>query len=120
MLVARKKANTTSNILSAWKKAGLVPFDPDSVLKTLLKVKKYTAKDQPILIEPQPELTALEIRFLSRLMIPVNQVTIIHGTMIMQFPIGNAIVIQNMIDRMSTATPSIPIYQKTIKNYVDY
>jgi hypothetical protein len=45
MLVARKKANITSNILSAWKKAGLVSFDPDSVLKTLPKVKKYTAED---------------------------------------------------------------------------
>jgi hypothetical protein len=53
-------------------------------------------------------------------MTPADQVTIIHGIMIMQFPVGNAIVIQNMIDRMSTATPSIPTYQKTIKNYVDY
>jgi len=45
MLVARKKANIISNILSAWKKAGLVPFDPDFVFNTLLKVKKYTAED---------------------------------------------------------------------------
>src|ERR1700722_9024474 len=113
MLVARKKANTTSNIFSAWKKAGLVPFDPDFIFNTLPKVKKYTA-------ENQPELIALEIRSSSRPMIPADQVTIIHGTMIMQFSVGNATVIQNMIDRMSTATPSIPIYQKTIKNYVDY
>jgi hypothetical protein len=120
MLVARKKANTTSNILSAWKKAGLVPFDPDSVLKTLPKVKKYTAKNQPTLIEPQPELTTLEIRSSSRPMTPADQMTIIHRTMIMQFPVRNATVIQNMIDRISTATPSIPTYQKTIKNYVDY
>jgi hypothetical protein len=110
MLVARKKANTTSNILSAWKKAGLVPFDPDSVLKTFSKVKKYTPEDQPILIEPQPELAALEIRFLSRPMTPADQVTIIYGTVIMQFPVGNVTVIQNMIDRMSTGTPFIPIY----------
>jgi hypothetical protein len=103
MLVARKKANTTSNILSAWKKAGLVPFDPNSVLKTLPKVKKYTAEDQP-------ELIALKIRSLSRPMIPADQMTIIHGTMIMQFPVGNVTVIQTMIDRMSTATPSIPTY----------
>jgi hypothetical protein len=53
-------------------------------------------------------------------MIPADQVTIIYGTVIMQFPVGNATVIQNMIDRMSTGTLSIPIYQKTIKNYVDY
>jgi hypothetical protein len=88
----------------------LVSFDPDFVLNTLPKVKKYTAEDQPISIEPQPELTALEIRSLSRLMTPADQVTIIHGTMIMQFPVRNATVIQNMIDRMSTATPSIFIY----------
>jgi hypothetical protein len=52
MLVARKKANTTSNILSAWKKAGLVSFDPNSVLKTLPKIKKYTPENQSIPIEP--------------------------------------------------------------------
>jgi hypothetical protein len=45
MLAARKKANTTSNILSAWKKAGLVPFNPDFVLEALSKVKKYTSED---------------------------------------------------------------------------
>jgi hypothetical protein len=45
MLAARKKANTTSNILSAWKKAGLVPFNPDFILEALPKVKKYTSKD---------------------------------------------------------------------------
>jgi hypothetical protein len=43
-----------------------------------------------------------------------------YGTMIMQFPIENATVIQDMIDRMSITTPSIPTYQKTIKDYVDY
>jgi hypothetical protein len=32
MIKARKKANTKSNILSAWKKAGLVPFNSDLVL----------------------------------------------------------------------------------------
>jgi hypothetical protein len=53
-------------------------------------------------------------------MIPADQVTIIYGTVIMQFPVRNATVIQNMIDRMSIGTSSIPIYQKTIKNYVDY
>jgi hypothetical protein len=45
MLVARKKANTTSNIFLVWKKAGLVPFDPDFIFKTLPKVKKYIPKD---------------------------------------------------------------------------
>jgi hypothetical protein len=53
-------------------------------------------------------------------MTPADQVTIIYGTVIMQFPVGNVTVIQNMINRISTGTPFIPIYQKTIKNYVDY
>jgi hypothetical protein len=52
MLAARKKANTTSNILSAWKKAGLVPFNPDFILEALSKVKKYTSEDQPTPIKP--------------------------------------------------------------------
>jgi hypothetical protein len=110
MLAARKKANITSNILSAWKKAGLVPFNPDFVLEALPKVKKYTSGDQPIPIEPQSELAALETRFSSRLMTPADQVTINYGTMIMQFSVGNAMVIQGMIDRMSTTTPSISTY----------
>jgi hypothetical protein len=38
----------------------------------------------------------------------------------MQFPVGNAMVIQDMIDRMSITTPSISTYQKTVKNYIDY
>jgi lipase chaperone LimK len=53
-------------------------------------------------------------------MTPADQVTINYGTIIMQFPVGNAIVIQNIINRMSTTTPSISTYQKTVKNYVDY
>jgi len=88
----------------------LVPFDPDSVLETLPKVKKYTSEDQSTPIESQSEFTALETRSSSRPMTPTDQVTIAYGTMIMQFPIGNATVIQDMIDRMSTTTPSIPTY----------
>jgi hypothetical protein len=53
-------------------------------------------------------------------MTPADQVTINYGTMIMQFPVGNATVIQGMINRMSITTPSISTYQKTVKNYVDY
>jgi hypothetical protein len=53
-------------------------------------------------------------------MIPADQVTINYGTMIMQFPVRNIMVIQGMIDRMSTITSSISTYQKTVKNYVDY
>jgi hypothetical protein len=52
MLAARKKANITFNILSAWKKAGLVPFNPDFVLEALPKVKKYISGDQPTPIKP--------------------------------------------------------------------
>ncbi len=45
MLVARKKANIIFNIFSTWKKAGLILFNPNFVLKTLPKIKKYTAED---------------------------------------------------------------------------
>ena len=40
ILQARQKANSESNILSAFKKTGLVPFDPDLVLREL----KYPGK----------------------------------------------------------------------------
>ena len=46
--------------------------------------------------------------------------TIIYKTIIIRFPVGNATIIQDIIDKISTITPSIPIYQKTIKNYIDY
>jgi hypothetical protein len=84
------------------------------------KIKKYTSQDQSTPIEPQSKLTASKTRSSSRLMIPADQVIIIYGTTIMQFPVGNTTIIQGMIDRMSTITPSIPTYQKTVKNYVDY
>jgi len=45
MLVTRKKANTIFNIFLTWKKAGLILFDPNSVLKTFLKIKKYISED---------------------------------------------------------------------------
>ncbi len=38
----------------------------------------------------------------------------------MQFPIRNTTVIQDIINKISITTPSIPTYQKTIKNYIDY
>jgi hypothetical protein len=44
MIKARKKANTKSNILSAWKKVGLVSFNFDLVLGKLLTVKKYISE----------------------------------------------------------------------------
>jgi DDE superfamily endonuclease len=72
MLAARKKTNITSNIFSAWKKAGLIPFNPDFVLEALPKVKKYISGDQPTPIEPQSELAALETRSSSRPMIPAD------------------------------------------------
>ncbi len=120
MIKTRKQANTKSNIISAWKKAGLVLFDFDFVLETFPKVKKYTSEDQSTPIKSQSEFTALKTRSSSRPMTPTNQVTITYGIMIMQFPIRNTTVIQDMINKINTTTPSIPTYQKTIKNYVDY
>ena len=45
IIKTRKQANTKSNIISAWKKTGLVPFDSNSILEMLPKMKKYTPKD---------------------------------------------------------------------------
>jgi DDE superfamily endonuclease len=42
IIKARAKANTESNILSAWEKSGLIPFNPNIVLDKLGKPKKYT------------------------------------------------------------------------------
>jgi hypothetical protein len=51
MITARKKANTKSNIVLAWKKAGLVSFNSDLVLAQFLTVKKYISESLPLLIE---------------------------------------------------------------------
>jgi hypothetical protein len=51
MIKARKKANTKSNILLAWKKAGLVLFNSDLVLGKFLIVKKYISEPQTLSIE---------------------------------------------------------------------
>jgi hypothetical protein len=53
-------------------------------------------------------------------MIPIGQVTIINGTMIMKFPVRNNTVIHNMIERLNTETPFLPTYRATIKGYIDY
>jgi hypothetical protein len=43
-------------------------------------------------------------------MTPADQVIINYGIIIMQFPVGNAMVIQDMINRISITTPSISTY----------
>jgi hypothetical protein len=52
-------------------------------------------------------------------MTPTGQVTITSGTMIMKFPIGNTLIIQEMIDRLGTQTPSLPTYRATVKAFVE-
>ena len=125
IITARKKANTKSNIISAWKKAGLISFNPDLVLAQLLTVKKYISEPLPLLIEditlldePLFQITVSEIRSLNRPVIPTSQITVTNGTMIMRFLIENTQIIKRMINRLDTQTPSLPIYKAHIKIFV--
>jgi hypothetical protein len=47
-------------------------------------------------------------------------VTVINGIIIMRFPVGNSLVIQEMIDKFSIQTLSLPTYRVTVKAFVDY
>jgi hypothetical protein len=47
-------------------------------------------------------------------------VTVINRIMIMRFLVGNLLVIQEMIDKLSTQTPSLPTYRVTVKAFIDY
>jgi hypothetical protein len=51
---------------------------------------------------------------------PTSQITVTNGTMIMRFPIGNTQIIEGMIDRLDTQTPSLPIYKAHIKTFVQH
>src|SRR5450755_3432574 len=125
MITARKKANTKSNILSTWKKAGLVPFNPDLVLQIFSVKKKYISEplSPPVKVtvlpaEPSFQIIISETKSLSR---PVtSQITVINGTIIMQFPIGNTSAIEGMINRLDTQTPSVAAYKTVIKTYVQH
>jgi hypothetical protein len=120
ILKARDKANTESNILSAWKKSGLIPFDPNIVLDKLKKPKKYTSNDEP---PPPPPLakpieTLLECE--NRPVTPYAMVSIIVGTKTIRFPVDDSTYLDYMIGKLSTATPSIAIHRANVKAYIDY
>ena len=38
----------------------------------------------------------------------------------MRFPVGNSLIIQKMIDKLSTQSPSLPTYRATVKAFIDY
>jgi hypothetical protein len=119
MITARKKANTKSNIVSAWKKAGLIPFNPDLVLAQFPTIKKYISESLLLPIEDTilPD-ESFQIRFLNRSVIPISQITVINKIMIMQFPIGNTQIIKGIIDRLDTQIFFQPIYKAHIKTFV--
>jgi hypothetical protein len=105
----------------------LVLFNLDLVLGQLSTVKKYISEPQTSLIEtltipaePSSQITVLVTGFLSRPVTPADQVTVINGIIIMRFPVGNLLVIQEMIDKLSTETPSLPTYRVTVKAFVNY
>jgi hypothetical protein len=100
IITARKKTNTKFNILSIWKKIGLISFNFDLVFGKLPTIKKYISESQISLIEISIisvklsfQITVLIIGFLSRPVTPADQVTIINEIIIMRFPIGNSLII---------------------------
>jgi hypothetical protein len=109
------------------KKAGLVPFNPDLVLEKFLTIKKYISESQTSLIktliipaEPSSQITVLVTGSLSRLVTPADQVTVINGIMIIRFPVRNSLIIQEIIDKLSTQNPSLPTYRATVKAFINY
>jgi hypothetical protein len=105
----------------------LISFNPNLVLGQLSIVKKYIFEPQTSLIEaliipaePLSQITILVTRFLSRPVTPADQVTVINGIIIMRFLIGNSLIIQKMIDKLSTQIPSLPTYRATVKAFVNY
>jgi IS5 family transposase len=52
--LAMKAAYTKENIKSAWRKAGIEPFNPDAVLQPLLKSLALTPRRAPIPTHPTP------------------------------------------------------------------
>jgi hypothetical protein len=97
------------------------------MLEKLLKIKKYTSEALPLPIESQilplesqSKFSILEIRSSSRLITPIGQATITNETIIIKFPVGNNIIIHNMIKRFNIKTPFLPTYRATIKGYVNY
>jgi hypothetical protein len=127
MITARKKANIKFNIISAWKKIRLIPFNFDLIFALLSTVKKYTSESLLPLIEniilldeSSFQIIISEIRSLSRLIISTSQITVINGIMIMRFLIGNTQIIKGMIDRLDIQISFLPIYKIYIKTFVQH
>jgi hypothetical protein len=103
----------------------LVPFNSDLILQILSIKKKYISEPLPLPVrvavlsaEPLSQITISETRSLNR---PVTlQITVINGTIIMQFPIKNTSAIEGIINRLNTQTPLITAYKTVIKTYVQH
>jgi hypothetical protein len=105
----------------------LISFNLDLVLEKLLTVKKYISEPQTLPIktsiipaEPLSQITVLITGFSSRSVTPADQITVINGIMIMRFPVGNSLIIQEMIDKLNIQTPSLPTYRATVKAFINY
>jgi hypothetical protein len=46
--------------------------------------------------------------------------TISYNIIIIQFPIKNPIIIQNIIDRLNINTSFLPVCRMIVKNYIEY
>jgi hypothetical protein len=86
----------------------LILFNSNLIFGEFLIIKKYISEFQFLLIEisilPAEllfQIIIFETEFLSRLMIPAGEMTIINRTMIMKFLIKNILIIQEMIDKFN-------------------
>jgi len=87
MLLARDKTNSRRNIVSSFRKCGIVPFKPNHVLRQLKKTKLYT--DIPIIwpsISDRPKTLTNRI---------ASSITVKDGTHIMHFPIEDVAIYHN-------------------------
>jgi hypothetical protein len=86
----------------------LIPFNLNLIFGKFPTVKKYISESQILLIETSIisaessfQITILIIEFLSRPVIPADQIIVINRIIIIRFLIGNLLIIQEIIDKFS-------------------
>ncbi len=108
ILRARLKANSESNIQSAWSATGLIPFNPNRVLSLLKEKKEYTSRPTtPEEQSNQPPPATPHVR-------------IQQGTLPIDLPIGKTDEPKQWIDKLSTDTPSIAVYKAKLEAFIDW
>jgi hypothetical protein len=105
MNITREKANTQSNILSVWKRSGLVLFNPDLILAQLKgkEKKKYPGPEN---IPIQPIEFQREVASSGSRPVTPQFVTITYGMRTMRIPVHNVTnTVTDWIDKLGTDIP---------------